>query len=168
MCYEKTREIDKAIEQWRRSTRKTELPGRFGKIEPVPGSGTDDGCRTTSRTMDEFYEICKSATESMSLSIRTFPTFYGCQIVAEETESSKCATRARCRNAPVPPGSRTDFESTVAPFTKRCGTSLARGIISPLYFRGKRGIRGNPPSIREQSPLRNSSRNQLPKAKTRT
>ncbi len=92
MCYEKTRDIDKAIEQWEKIyAKKPAFRDVAEKLSQYQDLRTDDRMKDyLTASMDEFYEICKGVSDLMSLSIRDITDVpNGCQIVAVETESNK-------------------------------------------------------------------------------
>ena len=92
LCYEKLREIDKALEQWEAIySKKPAFRDVAEKLSQYQDLRTDDRMKDyLTAGMDDFYEICKGLSEAMSLSIRDITSVpNGCQIIAVETESTK-------------------------------------------------------------------------------
>ncbi|MBN1646628.1 MAG: tetratricopeptide repeat protein [Spirochaetales bacterium] len=95
MCYEKTRSIDKAIEQWEFIySRKPAFRDVAEKLSQYQDLRTDDKMKDyMTATMEEFYGICESVSGLMNLNINNVTDIpNGCQIIATEND-------ARWRNA---------------------------------------------------------------------
>jgi len=177
MCYEKTREIDKAIEQWEKIyAKKPNFRDVSEKLSQYQDLRTDDRMKDyLTASMDEFYEICKSATESMSLSIRDISDVpNGCQIVAVETESSKWRNARKMpkvlRFLRVP---ELISESTVRSLHEEMrNLGVARGIIISSSNFSRKAVEyaeTRPIDLVNKDQLQELLKNiKLPKAKTRT
>jgi tetratricopeptide (TPR) repeat protein len=93
MCFEKTRDIDKAIEQWERIyAKKTAFRDVAEKLSHYQEFRTDDKMKdylTSSR--EEFVEICKAlVTQGLTLLVRDIQEIpNGCDIIAVEGDSAK-------------------------------------------------------------------------------
>jgi len=92
VCYEKTRQIDKAIEQWEKIyAKKPAFRDVAEKLSHYQELQTDDRMKDyLTSSKNQFIEICKAVTEQMELSIRdTEEITNGCQFVAVEPDSGK-------------------------------------------------------------------------------
>jgi tetratricopeptide (TPR) repeat protein len=93
MCYEKTRDLDRAIEQWERIyTKKPGFRDVAEKLSQYQEYRTDDHMKDyLTCGKEEFAEICKSVvTSAMSLSIRDISDVQnGLDIIAVESDSDK-------------------------------------------------------------------------------
>ncbi len=93
MCFEKTRELDKAIEQWERIyAKKTAFRDVAEKLSHYQEFRTDDKMKdylTSGR--EEFVELCKAlVSQGMSLLVRDISEIpNGCDIIAVEGDSAK-------------------------------------------------------------------------------
>ena len=88
MCYEKTRKIDKAIDHWEKIySKKTSFKDVAEKLSQYQELRDDDKVKDfLTVSMEEFYEICKTITQSMSLNVRDISDIpNGCQIIAVDS-----------------------------------------------------------------------------------
>ena len=95
-CYEKTRDIDRAIENWEKIySKKPAFRDVAEKLSQYQDLRTDDRMKDyLTATMDEFYEICKAVTVQMELGIRDVTDIpNGCQIIAVEGDSKWRGTK---------------------------------------------------------------------------
>lgn len=95
-CYEKTRNIDKAIENWEKIyLKKPAFRDVAEKLSQYQDLRTDDRMKDyLTATMDEFYEICKGVTIKLGLSIRDVTDIpNGCQVIAVEGDSKWRGTK---------------------------------------------------------------------------
>lgn len=90
MCYEKSRNIDRAIENWEFIfSRKPAFRDVAEKLSQYQDLRTDDKMKDfmTANT-DEFYQICQGVTAQMSLSINNVDEIpNGCQIIAIDNDN---------------------------------------------------------------------------------
>ncbi|HOV64374.1 MAG TPA: tetratricopeptide repeat protein [Spirochaetia bacterium] len=90
VCYEKIRDIDKAVEQWEKIyLKKPTFKDVAEKLSQYQDFRTDDRMKDyLTSPVETFHEISKALTVSMGLSIRDLSDIpNGCQIVAVESES---------------------------------------------------------------------------------
>ncbi|MEW6102104.1 MAG: tetratricopeptide repeat protein [Candidatus Omnitrophota bacterium] len=90
MCYEKTRNIDKAIENWEFIySKKSTFKDVAEKLAQYQELRADDKVKDfLTVSMPEFLEICKAVAMNMGLSIREIAEIpNGCQIFAVESDS---------------------------------------------------------------------------------
>jgi tetratricopeptide (TPR) repeat protein len=90
ICYEKTRQLDKALEQWEKiHAKRRSFRDVAAKLEQYQDLRQDDNMKDYLTVGDEgFRRLCVSATEALNLAARDVtPMPNGCQIVALETES---------------------------------------------------------------------------------
>ncbi len=89
MCYEKTRKIDKAIDHWEKIySKKTSFKDVAEKLSQYQELRDDDRVKDfLTVSMEEFYEICKTITQSMGLNVRDVSDIpNGCQILAVDSD----------------------------------------------------------------------------------
>lgn len=93
MCYEKNRELDRAIEQWEKIyTKKPNFRDVAEKLSQYQEFRTDDKMKDyLTSGQNEFMEICKAlVTQGMSLQVRDVTEFqHGCDIIAVEGDAAK-------------------------------------------------------------------------------
>jgi tetratricopeptide (TPR) repeat protein len=92
LCYEKMRDIDKAIENWEKIySKKPSFRDVAEKLSQYQELRTDDRVKDyLTATIEEFYNICKISTEAMGLGVRDITDIpNGCQVIAVESESEK-------------------------------------------------------------------------------
>ncbi len=90
MAYEKTRQLEKAIEQWEKIyAKKPSFQDVAGKLSQYQDLRTDDHVKDyLTSSQEEFFEICSAAVRSMNLDPRDVTAITsGCQIVAGEAAS---------------------------------------------------------------------------------
>jgi tetratricopeptide (TPR) repeat protein len=89
-CFERNREIDKAIEQWEKIyVKKPAFKDVAEKLSQYQDLRVDDRIKDyITSSKDIFMELCKRITNTMSLQIRDINEIpNGCQIIAVEAES---------------------------------------------------------------------------------
>ncbi|MDR0876751.1 MAG: tetratricopeptide repeat protein [Treponema sp.] len=93
MCYEKNRDLDKAIAQWDKIyAQKKNFRDVGEKLSQYQDLRSDDGMKDyITAAPDEFTELCKAVTaQSLELQVQTVKSFpEGCELVAIEGESAK-------------------------------------------------------------------------------
>lgn len=90
LCYEKLRNIDKAIENWEMVySKKANFRDVAEKLSQYHDLRQDDKIKDyITASMDEFFEICKAVAGKMDLNIRDVNDIpNGCQIIAVEGNS---------------------------------------------------------------------------------
>ena len=90
MSYEKTRKLDKAIEQWEKIyAKKPAFQDVADKLSQYQDLRTDDRVKDyLTSSPEEFTDICKIAVKAMKLDPREISSITsGCQILAAEAES---------------------------------------------------------------------------------
>ncbi|MBN2050136.1 MAG: tetratricopeptide repeat protein [Spirochaetales bacterium] len=95
-CYEKIRDIDKAIENWEKIyMKKPAFRDVAEKLSQYQDLRTDDRMKDyLTANMEDYYAICKSVTIKMGLGIRDISDIpNGCQIIAVEGDSKWRATK---------------------------------------------------------------------------
>ncbi len=96
LCYEKIRNIDKAIENWEKVyAKKSNFKDVAEKLSQYQDLRQDDRVKDyLTASMEEFHEICKGVAASLDLSIRDVNDIpNGCQIIAVESSSKWRAAR---------------------------------------------------------------------------
>jgi tetratricopeptide (TPR) repeat protein len=93
MCYEKTRELDKAIAQWDKIyAQKQNFRDVGAKLSQYQEYRADDRMKDyLTAGSGEFLELCKTlATQSLAFTVQNEkPTVSGCDIIAVENDSAK-------------------------------------------------------------------------------
>jgi len=93
MCYEKNRELDRAIEQWEKIySKKPNFRDVAEKLSQYQEFRTDDRMKDyLTSGQNEFMEICKAlVTQGMSLQVRDITEIHnGCDIIAVEGDAAK-------------------------------------------------------------------------------
>mgnify|MGYP006291376479 CR=1 FL=1 len=88
--YEKTRNVDKAVELWEQIyTKKSSFRDVAEKLSQYQDIRTDDHVKDFHTTpMDQFYEMCKSIAEAIGLNVQDIKDIQnGCEILGVEAES---------------------------------------------------------------------------------
>lgn len=89
-CYEKGREIDKAVEQWEKIyAKKPAFQDVAEKLSQYQDLRRDDLMKEyLTASHDDFYEICKAISQTLNLNVRDIEDIRnGCQIIAVESET---------------------------------------------------------------------------------
>ena len=90
ICYEKTRNLDKAVEHWEFIySKKPTFRDVAEKLSQYQDLRTDDRMKDyMTASMEEFYDICKSVAELLGLNIKDIEDIpNGCQIIATDNDS---------------------------------------------------------------------------------
>ena len=90
ICYERTRNIDRAVEQWEKIySKKPAFKDVAEKLSQYQEFRTDDRIKDyLTAGQDTFQEICKNIALSMNLAVRDiFDIPNGCQLIAVESDS---------------------------------------------------------------------------------
>ncbi len=96
LCYERSRNIEAAIEQWERIyERKANFRDVAEKLNQYQDIKADDQVKDfLTAGQDEFLAMCRAATAAMGLAVRdSSPMHDGCQIVAVEPQNKWRNTR---------------------------------------------------------------------------